>query len=502
VLDWFYWPEDAWGSHAFDLERFPDAAGMVKAVHDLDAQIMISVWPKFYPTTDHYKELDAGGHIYPRQIEMKSRDWVGPGYANSFYDPYSQEGRNIYWRQIEETLGKLGFDAWWMDATEPDLHSNLSYAERALRMGPTALGPGAEFFNSYVLMNSRAIFEGERQARPNTRSFLLTRSAWGGIQRYASAVWSGDVTGRWEDLALQVPAGLNMSLSGVPNWTHDIGGFAVEDRYTQQDPEHLGEWRELYSRWFQFGAFTPIFRSHGEFPFRETWNIAPEGSEVYDGLVYYHKLRYRLLPYIYTLAADTYHRDGTIMRALVMDFPSDENTHDIGDQYMFGPAFHVAPVTTYGARSRDLYLPAGAEWYDFYSGEKRTGGSTFTVDAPLTQIPLHVRAGSIVPMGPDVQYALQETDGRLTIRVYRGADGNFSLYEDDGLTYAAERGEFSRISFRYSEADATLDIAAREGAYPGMHAERTLDIEWIGGPAPATTSVTYSGSGLTVKAPS
>ncbi len=501
VLDWFYWPEDSWGSHAFDLARFPDAGGMVKAVHDLNAQIMISVWPKFYPTTDNYNELDAGGHIYRRQIEMQSRDWVGPGYANSFYDPYSAEGRNIYWRQIEDNLGKLGFDAWWMDATEPDLHSNLPYAERALRMGPTAMGPGAEFFNSYVLMNSQAIFEGERQARPDTRSFLLTRSAWGGIQRYASAVWSGDVTGRWEDLALQVPAGLNMALSGVPNWTHDIGGFAVEDRYTKQDPAHLDEWRELNSRWFQFGAFTPIFRSHGEFPFRETWNIAPEGSEVYDGLVYYHKLRYRLLPYIYTIAADTYHLDGTIMRALVMDFPSDTNTHAIGDQYMFGPAFHVAPVTAYGARTREVYLPAGTDWYDFYSGQKRTGGSTFTVDAPVTRIPLHVRAGSILPMGPDVQYALQETDGALSIRVYRGADGSFSLYEDDGVTYAAERGEFSRIPFRYTEADGALAIATREGAYPGMRAERTLHIEWIGGPTPATTSVTYSGSSLKVTAP-
>lgn len=501
VLDWFYWPEDAWGSHAFDLARFPDAGGMVKAVHDLNAQIMISVWPKFYPTTDNYKELDAGGHIYKRQIEMKSRDWVGPGYANSFYDPYSEEGRKIYWRQIEENLGRLGFDAWWMDATEPDQHSNLSYPERALRMGPTAMGPGAEFFNSYVLMNSQAIFEGEQDSKTDMRSFLLTRSAWGGIQRYASVVWSGDVTGRWEDLALQIPAGLNMALSGVPNWTHDIGGFAVEDHYTRQDPAHLEEWRELYSRWFQYGAFTPVFRSHGEFPFRETWNIAPEGSEVYDGLVYYHKLRYRLLPYIYTLAADTYHNDGTIMRALVMDFPDDPQAHNIGDQYMFGPAFHVAPVTEFKARTRDVYLPAGADWYDFYSGERRSGGNKVTVDAPLTRLPLHVRSGAIVPLGPEVQYALQETDGSLTIRVYRGADGAFSLYEDDGVTYAGQRGVHSRIPFSYSEANGTLTIGSRQGAYPGMHVQRTLQIEWIGGPAPGAETVTYSGSEIRVKAP-
>lgn len=361
VLDWFYWPEDAWGSHTFDPARFPDPKGMVDEVHDLNAQVMISVWPKFYPTTDNYKELDAAGHIYQRQIEMKSKDWVGPGYENSFYDPYSQEARDIYWRQINENIASKGFDAWWMDATEPDSHSNIPIEERALRMGPTSMGPGEEFFNSFVLMNSRAIYEGEQASRPNKRSFLLTRSAWGGMQRYASTVWSGDVTARWEDLKLQVPAGINMAMSGIPNWTHDIGGFAVEDRYTKQDPAHLEEWRELYSRWFQFGAFTPLFRSHGEFPFRESWNISPEGTEVYDGLVYYHKLRYTLLPYIYSAAASTYFDDGTIMRGLVMDFPEDRNVWNIGDSYMFGPDLLVAPVTEFHARSRNVYLPAGQD---------------------------------------------------------------------------------------------------------------------------------------------
>jgi alpha-D-xyloside xylohydrolase len=268
VLDWFYWKEDSWGSHEFDGTRFADPKTMVDEVHALNARIMISVWPKFYPTTENYKELDALGHIYPHTIDTAQLDWVGPGYVSSFYDPYSAEARDVYWRQIREKLDVLGFDAWWMDATEPDLGSNADDDERKLRMTPTSLGPGAAFFNSYGLMNAMAVFEGRRSVDPDRRVMILTRSGFPGVQRYAAAVWSGDIVSTWNDMRDQIPAGLNMSLSGLANWTFDAGGFTPENRYSDAvvTEDDRAEWRELNTRWFQFGAFAPLFRAHGQFP--------------------------------------------------------------------------------------------------------------------------------------------------------------------------------------------------------------------------------------------
>jgi len=509
VLDWFYWPEDAWGSHQFDAERFPDGGAMVDAVHDMNAQIMISVWPKFYPATDNYKELDAGGHIYRRQIEMKSRDWVGPGYPSTFYDPYSAEARQIYWRQMYENLGRLGFDAWWMDATEPDSHSNLTIEERKLRMGPTAIGPGAEFFNSFALMNSRAVYEGLKSVDPTDRAMILTRSGFPGIQRYGSAVWSGDVTARWDDLRDQISAGVNISMSGLPNWTTDIGGFAVEDRYTNEDPAHLVEWRELNLRWFQFGAFSPLFRSHGEFPYREIFNIAPRGSEVQNAMIWYDRLRYRLMPYIYAQAAGTYFNNGVIMRGLVMDFPEDRAAWDVNDEYLFGPSFLVAPVTEFGARARNVYLPEGTAWYDFYTGTRYDGGQTIDATAPLSRMPLFVRAGAIIPTGPQVEYAAQSPNGPITLTIYRGADAAFTLYDDDGETISYADGAFSRIPIRYDDATGAVTIGAREGSYPGMAETRVFNIRWISGrdrnavdfDARTPRTVRYTGAEVIVHSP-
>ena len=375
VLDWFYWKEDAWGSHEFDPARFPDPKGMIDELHAQNARLMISVWPKFYPTTSNYKELDAAGFIYRKNVEDGFLDWVGKGYTNAFYDPYSKPAREMYWRQVNEKLNVLGIDAWWMDATEPDPHSNLDIDSLKARNGPTAMGPAEQFFNTYALVHSGGVYEGARAARPDTRVFILTRSGTAGIQRNASAVWSGDIVSRWDDLYNQISAGVSIGYSGLPNWTFDIGGFALEQRYSTQKPkpEDLAEWRELNLRWFQFGAFAPIFRSHGEFPFREIFNISPPGSEVYDSLVWHDRLRYRLLPYIYTVAADTYHRDGTIMRGLAMDFTDDVTARNVRDQYLFGKAFLVAPIYKYQARSRPVYLPAGADWYDFHTGTLHSG---------------------------------------------------------------------------------------------------------------------------------
>lgn len=506
VQDWFYWNEDAWGSQRFDTKRYPDPQKLVDTLHGLHAHFMISVWPKFYPTTANYKELDAKGYMYRRNVELGQKDWVGPGYLNSFYDPYTDEARAIYWRQINDGLGKLGVDAWWMDATEPDIQSNVSIDERKLRMGPTAQGPGAAFFNSYPLMTTGAVYEGSRQSYPDQRVFILTRSAFAGQQRHGAASWSGDVVSRWSNLRDQISAGVNFSLSGIPNWTTDIGGFAVESRYEKPNAKDLKEWRELNLRWFQFGAFSPLFRSHGQLPLREIYNIAPVGSDIYDALAWYDKLRYRLMPYIYTLAADTYFKDGTIMRGLVMDFPGDAKVRDIDDEYLFGPAFLVAPVSVYEARSRDAYLPAGSAWYDFYTGQRYEGGATIKADAPLARMPLFVRAGAIVPVGPAIQYTGEKPDAPITLTVYTGADGSFSLYEDQGSTYDYEKGAFSRIPLHYDEASGTLEIGQREGSYPGMPAQRRFNIRWISGAtptavdfdAPAAQSIEYTGAAMTV----
>lgn len=480
VQDWFYWPEDAWGSHDFDAKRFPDPKGLVDQLHAQNVHFMISLWPKFYPTTDNYKELDAKGYMYRRNVELGVKDWVGPGYLNAHYDPYSQEARDIFWRQAAEKLKTIGVDGWWLDNTEPDVHSNLDREELTARIGPTAIGPAAQYFNTYPLMQSRAVYEGERKsATPDKRVFILTRSGFAGLQRYGAVTWSGDIASRWRDLHNQISAGTSMSMSGLPNWSFDIGGFALEDRYQKPNAKDLAEWRELNLRWFQFGAFVPVFRSHGEFPYREIWNLSPPGTEVYDSLAAYSRLRYRLMPYIYTLAGDTYHRDGSIMRGLAMDFPGDARARDVNDAYLFGPAFLVNPVYEYQARTRKVYLPAGVRWYDFHSGAAHDGGTEIEAAAPLRQMPLFVKAGSIVPIGPAVQHTAEKLDAPITLYVYQGADGKFDLYEDDGLTFKYEQGAFARIPLSYDDAKGTLTIGERTGSFDGLVAKRTFNVRWI-----------------------
>jgi alpha-D-xyloside xylohydrolase len=508
VLDWFYWPENGWGSHEFDKSRFPDPKGMIDKVHAQNAHLMISVWPKFYPGTANYQELDKAGFMYRKNVEDGFLDWVGKGYTNSFYDPYSKAARDMYWRQMNEKLGVLGIDAWWMDATEPDMHSNLDIDSIKQRIGPTAIGSSTDYFNSYALVHSGGVYEGSRAARPDKRVFILTRSGFAGIQRNAAAVWSGDIASRWDDLYNQISAGVSIGYAGLPNWTFDIGGFANESRYSTQKPAaaDLDEWRELNLRWFQFGAFVPLFRSHGEFPLREIYNLAPQGSEVYDSLVWHDRLRYRLLPYIYTVAANTYHQDGTIMRGLSMDFVEDPAARDVRDEYLFGHALLVAPVYKYKARTRAVYLPAGAQWYDFHTGQRYPGGVSVDVAAPLGRMPLFVRGGSIIPVGPEVQYAAEKPGGDITLLVFTIADGSFELYEDDGVSYGYEKGQFSRIPIRYDAARGALIIGARTGSFPGMPEERTFKVRWIKDgtnpsdlDAKADVTVSYKGAEIVVK---
>ncbi|MGD0339548.1 MAG: TIM-barrel domain-containing protein [Bacteroidota bacterium] len=481
VQDWFYWKEDKWGDHEFDSTRYPDPEGMIQTLHnDLHARIMISVWPKFYVGTKNYEQFRKKGWLYMRNVDEGQRDWVGPGYVSTFYDPYSEGARELYWKQINEKLFSKGIDAWWLDCTEPDIQSNLSRTETILRQGPTAIGTAARYLNTYTLMNAKAVCEGQRQIKPDQRVFILTRSAFAGQQRYPVATWSGDVAGRWYDLKAQISAGLNFSLSGTPYWTSDIGGYAVESRYEHPKESDLDEWRELNTRWFQFGTFCPLLRVHGQYPYREMFHIAPDTHPAYQSMLAYDKLRYRLMPYIYSLTGMVTQKDYTIMRALVMDFGYDKNVFNIGDQFMFGSALLINPVTNYKDRTRPVYLPSGTGWYDLQTGRYYKGGRSIQADAPYTDIPIFVKEGSILVCGPNIQYTDEKPADPIRLFVYTGNDGSFTLYEDENINYNYEKGNFSTIMLNYSEKNHTLTIGRRQGEFPGMLKKRIFEIVWIG----------------------
>ncbi len=515
VQDWSYWRVESWGSHDFDSIRFPDPKGLVDSVHAMNAKIMISVWPKFYITTKHYKQFDEKGWMYQQAVKDSIRDWIYPGYIGSFYDAYAEGARKLFWQQMEEKLYPLGFDAWWMDASEPNIQDNTDMDYRKKLCGPTALGPSTKYFNAYALMNAEAIYDGQRAVDPDKRVFLLTRSGFAGIQRYSTAVWSGDIGTRWEDMKAQISAGLNFAIAGIPYWTMDIGGFSVERRYenaqrlfdaTGQENEDMKEWRELNTRWYQFGAFVPLFRAHGQFPYREVYNIAPENHPAYQSILYYNKLRYRLMPYIYSLAGMTYLNDYTIMRALVMDYGRDAVVNDISDQYMFGNALMVCPVYEYKATNREVYFPETSGWYDFYTGKYIEGGQRLQVDAPYAKIPLFVPEGSIIPIGPEIQYTSEKQPESITLYVYGGKNGSFTLYEDEGVNYNYEKGRYATIPLTYHDTTKTLIIGERKGDFEGMLKERMFNVVFINQDSPKAfdpdasgTEVKYSGNKQEIK---
>ena len=506
VLDWQYWPVDKWGDHDFDPQFWPDPVKMMNDIHAMNSHIMISVWPKFYVGTKNYDLFKEKGWLFMNNIELKNLDWVGPGYLNTFYDAYNPEARKVFWEGMNDKLFSKGIDGWWMDATEPDIHSNVTTQERKETMTPNHFGTGEEYFNAYSLFQSKGVYEGQRGTNPDQRVFILTRSAFAGQQRYATATWSGDIVTRWDDLRDQIAGGINMAISGIPYWTTDIGGFCLERRYMKPSAADLKEWREIQTRWYQFGVFCPLFRIHGEFPYREIYNLAPENSTEYKSMIYYDNLRYRMMPYIYSLAGATFHENGTIMRGLVMDFNSDQKVNNITDQFMFGKALMVCPVTTFEQRERNVYLPATTGWYDFYTGKHLDGGQTISATAPLDIVPLYVKEGSIIPFGPEIQYAMQPTDGSLKIFVYTGKDGSFNLYEDEGINYNYEKGSFSKIPMSYNEATKTLEIGERTGSYTNMVSEREIQVYFIDSQSPkafdlnsaADQTIKYNGSAAKV----
>ena len=504
VQDWNYWPEDQWGSHQFEASRYPNPQAMLDSVHAMHGRFMISVWPKFYVNTENYKELDKNGWMYNQSPTDDIHDWVGPGYKNGFYDAYDAGARKMFWRQMDENLyskynhdGIAGVDAWWMDASEPNVRDCTPMWYRKALSGPTGLGTSTEFFNAYSTVNADAIYNGQRsvwKGKDNEpRVFLLTRSGFAGEQRFSTATWSGDIGTRWEDMRAQMTAGLNYSMSGIPFWGMDQGGFCVENRYvaaqqifnnTGVENEDLKEWRELQARWSQFGAFIPLFRVHGQWPTREIWNIAPDNHPAYKSFVYYDKLRYRLMPYLYSLAGWAHFKDYTLMRALIMDFNGDKEVENIGNQWMFGPALMACPVGYYKARNRSVYFPKQCGWYNLYTNEYVEGGQSLVVDAPYEQIPVFVREGAIIPFGPEMEWCDEKPAELINLYIYAGQNGAFQLYEDEGVNYNYEKGKFATIDITYDDAAKTVKFGARKGNFNGMLKNRRFNIVLITKDAP------------------
>ena len=478
VQDWNYWKTDSWGDHTFDATRYPNPQQMLDSVHALHGRFMISVWPKFYCSVKNYKELDRHGWIYHQAVKDSIYDWLN--YMGSFYDAYSDGARKMFWRQMNDNLYskyKFGIDAWWMDASEPNVRDCTPRWYRKALCGPTALGTSTEFFNAYSIVNADAIYNGQRSVNPNQRVFLLTRSGFAGEQRYSTATWSGDIATRWEDMRAQMTAGMNYSISGLPFWGMDQGGFCVENRYvtaqqifdkTGEENADLKEWRELQTRWNQFGCFIPIYRAHGQWPLREVWNIAPEQHPAYQTIVAYDRLRYRMMPYLYSMAGAVHFNDYTMLRPLVMDFNGDTRVYDIKDQWMFGSSFMACPVGTYQARTREVYLPKQRGWYDLYTNRHYAGGQTIIAAAPYDKIPVFVPEGAIIPFGPAMEWSDEKSAELITLYVYRGHNGRFTLYEDEGTNYNYEQGKYATIPFLYDDKTQTLTIGERSGSFEGM----------------------------------
>jgi alpha-D-xyloside xylohydrolase len=434
VQDWNYWPDDTWGPQ-WDRKRYPDPRAMTRELDSMNLQLMVSVWPHI-----RNSELLRNYHLTHAQL--------GDNDNLDFYDP---DVRNAYYRMLSDSMFQLGVSAIWLDGTEPETKPDP--------LVKTVAGPFREVANTYSLVVTKAMYDGFREEFPRTRVFNLTRSAFAGQQRYAAASWSGDVAATWEQFAEQIPAGLNFSMAGIPYWTTDIGGFfrdstslnpVFKDQYT--DPEFI----ELMTRWFQFGTFNPLFRIHG---FRSKTEIWRYGNEFENIARKYINLRYQLMPYIYSEAWKVTNTSELLMRPLVYDFQDDENTWEIADQYMFGENIMVCPVTSYHSRAKEVYLPRG-NWYNYWTGQRLTGGKKVIVNAPLDQIPLFVKEGGILPLGPPVQYASEATDEPYTIMIFPGKDANYELYFDDNESYDYEEGNYSLIALSYKEKEGILELSS------------------------------------------
>ena len=443
IQDWQYWGKYGWSAMKFDEQNYPDPGEMIRQLHKENLRFVISVWSRFDEQTDVYKKMQAGS-------------WLVPG--TNWFDPFNPKARELFWSSMRDGLFNLGVDGWWLDATEPEFD---------LRNKKTFLGMGDFMLNAYPFFVTQSVYQGQRATAPNQRVFILTRAAYTGQQRNAAAFWSGDINGTWTDFRRQIPAGLNFTMTGIPYWTTDTGGFfRPEDQYTSP------AYHELLDRWIEYSAFCPLFRMHGNETETEIWKFGPE---VEANFRQYDRLRHRLLPYTYSTAWMVTHDNYTMMRGLPLDFRTDPNVADISDEFMFGPSLLVNPVTEPGAKTSPVYLPSGTEWLDFWTGERFAGGEMAQADAPLEKLPLYVKAGSIIPLGPFIQFTDEKSDP-IELRIYPGHDAKFVLYEDEGTNYNYERHIYATIPIVWDEAGKVLTIGPRAGAFPGMLKNRTFRV--------------------------
>jgi len=511
VQDWQYWGKDSmWNAMSFDKTTYPDPKGMVDQIHKLKAHLMIVAWPGFGPQTNQYKELLS------KKMMIDFDTWP-PKSGTKPYDPYNPQARDIYWDYLNKGVFSYNTDAWWLDSSEPD-HINIKAEDFDQ---PTYLGSYRSVINAFPLMHIKGVYEHQRATTSEKRVFILTRSAFAGQQRFGANSWSGDIVSSWKTLQKQIPASLNFSMSGIPYWNADIGGFFL---WEQGNSNALKEktYHELYVRWLQFGTFTPMMRSHGTDAPREIYQFGKRGDWSYDAIEKYINLRYQLMPYIYSTAWGVTNRSESIMRALVLDFPTDNKVTDLNDEFVFGGSILVAPVVNSmyvtkkdgktvedfsTVKIRKVYLPTGTDWYDFWTGNKLKGGQEVDKESPIDIVPLYVKAGSILPWGPKVQYAAEKNWNKLEIRVYPGANGEFVLYEDENDNYNYEKGLNTTITMNWNEQTKTLTFGERKGSFNGMLKKRTFDIVLVNqqngkGVNPGvkfTKTVTYTGNKISVK---
>lgn len=488
VQDWFWWNRK--GEFVFN-KNYPDPKSMADQLHKENFHLMISIWPFFEPGSANYDYMQSQGWFVDK---FKFAKLPYHADAMAVYDATNPAASKYYWDQVNKGLFSIGADAWWMDTTEPETEGQ---EENILLNHKLAAGSGNRYVNAYPLLDTQAVYQGQRSASDKKRVFILSRSAFAGSQRNAVTAWSGDINSDWFSFRRQIPAGLNFSLSGVPYWTTDIGGFVFG---SPSDPA----FRELFVRWFQYGTFNPILRVHGTRnpDENELWSYGPDAQKI---LVNFDRLRYRMLPYIYSLAWRTSSDAYTPMRPLVMDFRTDPRAQNIGDQFMYGPAFLVNPVTEPAATTRQLYLPE-SKWYDFWTGSSVAGGRMINADSPLERLPLYVRAGSILPLGPDEEWSTEKVADPIELRIYRGANGDFTLYEDENDNYNYEKGAYATVSLHWNDAGHTLTIGERKGQFPGMLESRSFRIVLVSenhgvGVSPADEAdkvVQYSGKQITV----
>lgn len=465
IQDWQYWGKDStWNAMTFDPATFPRPQKMIDSVHKMNSHIFIVAWPGFGPLTKQYKEFKD------KNMLINFDTWP-PKAGVKPYDVYHPVARDIYWDYLNKGIFSLGSDAWWLDSSEPD-HINMKDKDFDQ---PTYLGTLRSVRNAFPLQHVGGVYDHQRKTTSAKRVFILTRSAFAGQQRYSANTWSGDVVSNWDVFRRQIPAGLNFSLCGIPYWNTDIGGFFA-GAFVKGGGAKNPDFQDLYTRWMQFAAFTPLMRSHGTDIPREIYQFGKRGEWPFDVQEKFINLRYRLIPYLYSAAWTVSHNSGSMMRALYMDFPADKRVLDIDNQYMFGKSFLVSPVTEKASKKQTVYLPAGSAWFDFWTGQLTEGGKTIERETPMDIMPLYVKAGSIIPWGPKVQYAQEKSWDNLEIRIYPGADADFVLYEDENDSYNYEKGSFTEIAFHWDNSSRTLTVGDRKGKFPGMLKSRKFNL--------------------------